>query len=268
MKIAVAAAVLVLGFVSAPLSGATSAGAVRGLVPQSAESGAYPRRGKPATAAPASLSTARPEGGDARVRESAFLSRSTRHVTRRACPDHRRGLAYYRGRYAIHVQRRTQKNKVAITARKPRSCPDARYLAVVWRGRAAQARTAAELWVERHVLRDFEVRPGGNAWLRAVDEAQGPYPNTRDWLLSCSSSEGGWGRWVPNSEGSGVGGWLQFMPSTFARMFGAASFDVARRGFIVPGSAHSWYSPLGQALAGAWGVTNGRRHEWAGSGCR
>lgn len=85
--------------------------------------------------------------------------------------------------------------------------------------------------------------------------------------MSCSASEGGHGRWVPNSQGSGVGGWLQFMPGTFWRMYGAAHADVTGRGFLIPRSAASWYSPLGQALAGAWGVMNGRRHEWAGHGC-
>lgn len=121
---------------------------------------------------------------------------------------------------------------------------------------------------EHLVLRDFVVADGNRAWHRSVAQAQRAYPGTTGWLLSCSSSEGGHGRWVPNSQGSGVGGWLQFMPGTFRRMFTAAKADVQRRGFVVPASAASWYSPLGQALAGAWGVTHGRRHEWAGSGCR
>ena len=51
-----------------------------------------------------------------------------------------------------------------------------------------------------------------------------PAPNW--WLLSCSSSEGGHGRWVPNSQGSGVGGWMQMYPSTFWRMWSSARRDV------------------------------------------
>lgn len=185
------------------------------------------------------------------------------------CPDHRRGLAFYRQRHRYWLQMRGERRRIpsAVLGRSPRSCPDARYLAGVWRERAARARTTTERWIAQHVLRDFEVLPGNNAWRRAVREAQKPYPGTTGWLLSCSDSEGGWGRWVPNSQGSGVGGWLQFYPSTFSRMFSAAASDVASRGFIVPGSAGSWYSPLGQALAGAWGVTHGRRHEWHGQGC-
>lgn len=106
-----------------------------------------------------------------------------------------------------------------------------------------------------------------NDWRTAVRITQGPYPGTDGWLLSCSASEGSWGEWVPNREGSGVGGWMQMFPSTFWRMYNAAVADLRSRGFVIPESSASWYSPLGQALASAWGVTHGRRGEWAGSGC-
>ena len=176
------------------------------------------------------------------------------------------GLAFYRTKYSQH-----RRDQGLVTSwppgRKPRNCADARYLASVWKVRAREARVSKQLWLKEHTLRDFVVTPGNRAWQKAVEEAQRPYPGTSSWLLSCSDSEGGWGRWVPNSQGSGVGGWLQFMPSTFTRMFYAALEDVSARGFIVPHTAHSWYSPLGQALAGAWGISNGRRHEWHGSGC-
>jgi hypothetical protein len=64
-----------------------------------------------------------------------------------------------------------------------------------------------------------------------------------------------------------VGGCMQMYPSTFWRMFSAAKADVEARGYIVPKSAASWYSPLGQALGSAWGLKNGRRGEWHGPGC-
>ena len=60
---------------------------------------------------------------------------------------------------------------------------------------------------------------------------------------------------------------MQFMSGTFWRMYSAASHDVKERGYRIPAVAASWYSPLGQALAGAWGVTHGRSHEWYGAGC-
>jgi len=185
------------------------------------------------------------------------------------CPDHRAGLRFYTSRYVEHKQRMGAKPLLRFLASKG-SLPCRRVLpaAKLWRSRAYRARIALERFQERrYVLRDFEVVAGNRAWLRAVREAQGPFPGTEAWLLSCSASEGGHGRWVPNSQGSGANGWLQFMEATFWRMFLAARADVERDGYRVPSSAASWYSPLGQALAGAWGVSNGRRHEWVGYGC-
>lgn len=117
-------------------------------------------------------------------------------------------------------------------------------------------------------------------WLRAVDHVQKAYPDTKDWLLSCSSTEGAWGPWVPNRDGYPPGGWLQFYYSTWERMYGlgyirgntfhqGALQDLEERGFTLrePKKIGSWYSPVGQALAGAWGVTHGRRGEWTSSGC-
>ena len=122
--------------------------------------------------------------------------------------------------------------------------------------------TAKErLWLLSRTL------PAPNDWRSAVRVVQRVYPGTEGWLLSCSASEGSHGRWVSNHQGSGAGGWLQFMESTFWRMYGAALTEARAEGFIVPHSANSWYSPLGQALAGAWGVTNGRSSEWYGGGC-
>lgn len=145
------------------------------------------------------------------------------------------------------------------------TCERARHLAQRWVGRAFATRKQSERWLAARTLREQR------AWFAAIDEVQRAYPGTKDWLVSCSLTEGA-GRsldapFVMNHQGSGAGGWLQFMESTFWRMFTAAKADVEARGFIVPRSAASWSSRLGQALAGAWGVTNGRRGEWSGSGC-
>lgn len=105
------------------------------------------------------------------------------------------------------------------------------------------------------------------SWLDAVTAAQAAYPGTSGWLMSCSSSEGGWGRWVSNYGGSGAGGWMQFLEGTFWRMYGDARAELTGRGYVLPASSASWYSPLGQALAGAWGVTHGHAGEWFGGGC-
>lgn len=166
-----------------------------------------------------------------------------------------------------------QRGASVPTWRKPRNCADARYLAYVWSKRSFSARRETEKWNQARTLHDYTVTSGNRAWHKAVREAQRPYPGTESWLLSCSASEGGWGRWVPNSQGSGVGGWMQMYPSTWNTMFygwygneGALSY-LQRKGYIVPRSAHSWYSPLGQALASAHGKLNGRGGEWHGGGC-
>ena len=103
-------------------------------------------------------------------------------------------------------------------------------------------------------------------WHEAVREAQKVYPGTQAWLYSCSSSEGGWGRWVPNSQGSGVGGWLQFYPGRSGAC-GARHTPRLARGFRVPGSAIAGTHRSGRPWPAAWGVTHGRRGEWAGHGC-
>ena len=183
------------------------------------------------------------------------------------CPYARLGLAFYRGHFIRH---QIARGAPVPGWRKPRSCADARYLANVWAQRAYRSRMKTKRWKERQAaltLRDFEARPGHSAWLRAVKEVQRVYPGTEGWLVSCSASEGGHGRWVPNSQGSGVGGWLQYYPSTFHGFFARARAEAENRRFRVPASAASWYSPLGQALAGGWAVTHGMTHHWVGSGC-
>lgn len=166
-------------------------------------------------------------------------------------------------------------------------------LAVAWIGRAALERPLGPLGpleelrlVEaRSELRRFapllvrararlrrvrETRRALESWPAAV-ELVGLYygSSLQAWLWSCSQprSEGGHGRWVPNSQGSGAGGWLQFMSGTFYGVIDAAIADARRRGMLVPSSARSWYSPLGQALAGGEMLRQGRRGEWQGYGC-
>lgn len=172
------------------------------------------------------------------------------------CQAARKAVRFYVGH--ISTLMRAQGERFRVRAR-IQGCP--RYHAKVMRQKAVAARKAYRQWIAERTLRS---RPD---WQWSVHEVQRAYPGTERWLLSCSASEGGHGRWKPNNQGSGVGGWMQFMPGTFTRMFWAAKADVEGRGFIVPSSAASWYSPLGQALAGAWGVTHGRSHEWAGAGC-
>jgi hypothetical protein len=107
-------------------------------------------------------------------------------------------------------------------------------------------------------------------WLSSVNDVGRFFgAGTASWERSCSQqgSEGGWGRWVPSSSGSGAGGWLQFMSGTFYGIIDEAIADARSRGMLVPSSARDWYSPLGQAIAGAQMLLDGRRGEWSGYAC-
>lgn len=187
---------------------------------------------------------------------AANFSRSER------CRSARVAAIFYRLR--THSWQTLREGKLAskspIVAGK--SCHWAKFAAREWQARAFSARKSYWRWLEsRYSLKAHD------DWLRAVEEVQKPYPGTAAWLLSCSADEGGWGRWVPNSDGYPPGGWMQMYESTFWRMWGGAITDLRSRGYRVPSSAASWYSQLGQALASAYGYMTGRRGEWHGAGC-
>jgi len=106
-------------------------------------------------------------------------------------------------------------------------------------------------------------------WHSAVVYVQQWFPGTAEWLLNCSSSEGGHGQWVPNRQGSGAGGWMQYMSGTFYADYNAAVAYLRSRGVTVPSSTASWYSPLGQAIAAGWARYTGHTPpgKWTGANC-
>jgi hypothetical protein len=119
------------------------------------------------------------------------------------CKHARKAVVFYRGQFHAHRARlgAGRPTKPASTAA---ACSQVRFLAHMWRSRAYIARVSADAVlyfrkVRSKTLKDFRVTPGNSAWRRAVQEAQRAYPGTDSWLLSCSASEGGWGR-------GGVGG--------------------------------------------------------------
>jgi hypothetical protein len=75
---------------------------------------------------------------------------------------------------------------------------------------------------------------------------------TYERLWHRANVEGGHGKWVWNSQGSGAGGWFQFMEGTFyGRANGA--FEIAKaRGFPVPNKFKKWDSLIGQNLTAAY----------------
>ena len=97
-----------------------------------------------------------------------------------------------------------------------------------------------------------------NDWRTAVRLTQRVFPGTDEWLLYISHREGGYGPFVMNHQGSGAGGWMQFMASTFYAYSDDARRAVQARGFFVEPSVWSWTHPLGQALTAGYMRYTGR----------
>lgn len=123
---------------------------------------------------------------------------------------------------------------------------------------------AAELqrWQERWRACTYAIKvrtiPATNDWMTAVGLVQRIYPGTAGWLTYISNREGGHGRFVMNHQGSGAGGWMQFMSSTYYAYSAAAFADARARGYIIDGNWNVWYSPLGQAITAGYMRYTGR----------
>lgn len=77
-----------------------------------------------------------------------------------------------------------------------------------------------------------------------------------DWRVACIEAKESGGANVWNRTGSGAGGVLQYMPSTFAR--GAAEMGHSEYSLWVPWQAR---------LVAAHDLAMGRRRQWTVSGC-
>lgn len=156
----------------------------------------------------------------------------------------------------------------------PRGCAHVKWAAKQWFAKAVQARKSFQQWKEAQTyIREQRT------WKAAALYVQRFYPRTYAWLMSCSSTEGGHGKWVPNRDGAPPGGWMQMYESTFNRFMhhgwyaGGRTYrstveDLRARGYkIRDESIYSWYSPVGQALSSAYAVIHGRIGEWDSTGC-
>jgi len=93
---------------------------------------------------------------------------------------------------------------------------------------------------------------------------QRSWPGTAAWMLSCSAHEGGHGPFVMNYQGSGSGGWMQYLYGTWTSHYGSA-LALARLEHrpLPPARAAQWTEPLGQAFAAGWGYSH-QRSAWTG----
>ncbi len=111
--------------------------------------------------------------------------------------------------------------------------------------------------IMRTIQQRYEI-PYTNDWRTSVRLTQRIFPGTSSWLLYISHREGGYGPFVMNHQGSGAGGWMQFMSGTFYGYVDDARQAVQARGFIVPDSVWTWTHPLGQALTAGYMRYTGR----------
>lgn len=118
-----------------------------------------------------------------------------------------------------------------------------------------------------HQLRTVWPPPAKAEWLAAVAFADRVWPGSAVWLMNCSASEGGHGDWVPNTGGSGAGGWMQFLNGTFYGNVDMAFTEARHKGFVLEPTDRDWYSSVGQAVTAAWMYVHGGRGQWYGSGC-
>ena len=65
-----------------------------------------------------------------------------------------------------------------------------------------------------------------------------------------------------NTQGSGAGGWMQFMRSTYYAHNDAAFAYARSLGFVIDERTNAWEHPLGQALTAAYMRTHGMSGHW------
>ena len=197
------------------------------------------------------------------------------------CPFDRHGVAFYRGTYTAHRAVRGITTPYPA-GRKPRNCADAHYLAELWPKRSYAARKATERYLEK-------LLPDLPSWQDAIALVQPIFPDTAEWLDSCSDAEGmsqsrdrefyvygfrpfSWEAWESNT----VGNPMQMRPGTFIYFYNRALARVLELGYRLPkhllqADARSWQSMTAAALAGGYARWSGEdNNHWSasfGRGC-
>lgn len=184
-----------------------------------------------------------------------LATRATAHNPKRPYSERLSHRIDHRVRTTHHCQRlmgipRTRSHH---TYRYTRSIAYRRWALALWQRRANKACGRYRYLVQVN-----------NDWVLAVNYAARFFPRERQWLLSCSSSEGGYGHYV--SVGNGEG-WMQFLHGTFNAYVGPAFETAHHRGAVTLPQWRSIRSRAGQALTAAYMSEHGQRHQWYGRKC-
>lgn len=211
---------------------------------------------------------------------------TVRHSQIEQCKSAREAVVYYRNRTYHYQDLREGLRATKSPIVGGKSCHWSRYAAETWEERRASAKKRYAQWLEEITLDDIPYCDGCRAWHITTDEVQVIFPGSKWWQMSCSGSEGGYGRWVvhggdpyyPGAEtakgGKEVGGNMQYTYGTFVSHFNAGVQYLVSKGYRMPkhlrggASVTAWRSSLGQAIASGAAYTLGLRgSHWEGSGC-
>jgi hypothetical protein len=135
-----------------------------------------------------------------------------------------------------------KRSKYSKAKIKPGACKYAQWVARRWQ-KAAFGYRSWNNTIE-HADRDFDL---------AAKLATFVFPKiTYERLWSRANVEGGHGKWVWNTQGSGAGGWFQFMEGTYYGRSDEAFAEARKQGFPLPAKFNSWRSLVGQNITAAY----------------
>jgi len=136
-----------------------------------------------------------------------------------------------------------------------------KYRTHFWKARANRQFILALAYMkEQEAIRLMWIKQDRDIHL-ALKGASARYGVSYSWLHACAHSEGlsdGRTYFVMNHEGSGAGGPLQFMESTFKS--NVPNVDI-------PPQYKKWTSNVGQAYTAAYMFKIGQSRQWTGAGC-
>lgn len=138
-----------------------------------------------------------------------------------------------------------------------------------WKAVAKSERMAYVKYAKEEKAKAIRLAAANRDFHLALKLASKHYNVSYSWLHACAHSEGhidgrrpGYNQkdpFIMNHQGSGAGGWMQFMESTFyGNIHGANPIPLKYR---------KWNNRVGQAYVAAYMFKIGQSRQWAGAGC-